>query len=577
MPKEKETELKLNTTSRVSNIEEAARLMLEEKQIAEEVRTTHAITGDILRLHTSLKPRWEAFQTYQLWENRGRNGDEPKITDEVTGNVRSARFALAPCAVVNEALTEFVGLTLKTYTAEKCQRVMNMTAQNTDLAEAVKDLRQIAIHAEEAMEQEALSLIFKAVESNPDYKEKIEAIVYNNCNIVTSVPLPNTVEVKTALLKALVVDFPQQCQKADPERYQGMVFKYFDNYPPLVAAELKLLTTPFMQQNADAPYFHKSEEGFTEKNSALQSAIKKIRAGCGTSSEADKAVQHFIEDYPEVFGVQNLSEKVVTFVGAGFPLTGTLLHIQTEGATVNLIDYDEQAAKTAQNFIKITESLGITKPKAFGILHADARDVQYISRKDKDLGSCPLHDISYVGKKKYTIATDVLDLASALPRDVTNQIMQENAKDIPIVRKRNVSGISTLLYEQFNLPDESIFRLAGSVTPPQKVASGASPASMVTGLMDVINVNSDDVYVNTSRFEVKLAHLESLVPSVRVHSGGKIQWNARSLSQSSQQQVGSSHEKSDDSVKSGIPDPHVIEGGSVQWNARTLEYYGKSK
>ena len=101
-----------------------------------------------------------------------------------------------------------------------------------------------------------------------------------------------------------------------------------------------------------------------------------------------------------------------------------------------------------------------------------------------------------------TLGTDVLDLASALPRDVTEHVMEQAAREIPVIRKRNVEGMSKLLYEEFKLPSNSIYYMAGVVTPPQKVIAGSFGKEDVTSYSLAINVNSGSVFHNMETFKV---------------------------------------------------------------------------
>ena len=526
-------------TPRVADPLATATLM--SNTLTKETRTTHTITGDLIRLHETLKPRWEAYKAYQIWQHGGQIGTEPTYEDETTGERRSGAYALAPSQVVNDSLNEFVGLTLKVYAEKKLGSIFRVIQFNEASSEAVQELRQIAIHAEEAMEQEALGLIFKAVANNPEgYKEAIENIVREKLALSEGAPLPDDIRTRTTLLEALVVDYPAILQQAQPERYQGMVFKYFDNYEPLIKSELKLLTTPFLLQNAGAAYFYGSEEEMLASNPGISSIIDNIRHQSASAEEADAKIKHFMDDFPEFFGMQHLPEKTFTFVGAGFPLTGILEHIQTGGASINLVDYDATAVENAKHFISICESLGITNKDAIRVIHADARDITYIPRQNSP-EECSLHqDVKYVGRQKYVLPTDVLDLASALPEDVTRDVMEHNAAIVPIVRKRNVDGISRLLYEQYTLPQDSSFRLGGKVVPPQKVMDNSDHIPLVTDISDAINVNSDCLYVNTNQLAKKKELLEQQgrssavsqpnIPSSEVKEGGEIQWDQRTLS-----------------------------------------------
>ena len=45
--------------------------------------------------------------------------------------------------------------------------------------------------------------------------------------------------------------------------------------------------------------------------------------------------------------VCDLSKRTFTFIGAGFPLTGVILHVVT-GARINLVDCDPEAVRNAR-------------------------------------------------------------------------------------------------------------------------------------------------------------------------------------------------------------------------------------
>lgn len=509
-----------------ANAQQARNQFIEERPVEE-------IAGQIKNLHEKLLPRWKAFQKHSKWKNASHNSNpEPTFYDEEKQQERSAEFALSPSQLVNESLNDFVGMTLKVYDKNKLKELDEYIKSDKATNDAVKDLRQIAIHAEESMEKEALGLTFKAVENNPDtYKQIIENIVREKNGIKEGEPLPDTKKIKTDKFEALVVDLPKQMQKENPSEYEGLVFKYFKNYPPLVESELKLLTTPLLNQMSGSDYHHKDKQDIIENNPGIEQKLKAATSKNLPDDEKQQELQKFKDNNPEIFGMQDLDKKTFTFVGAGFPLTGILQHIQTDGAKINLIDYDEQAFNNAKKLIGITDSLGITKKGKVKVLHADARDVEYVKPGNAKQGqeNTSSDNLQYVGRKKYKIETDVLDLASALPKDVTDAIMQKNAKGIDMVRKRNVSGSSTLLYERFDIPDGSIFRLGGHVTPPQKVLSGASPEANVTDIMSDINVNSDDLYVNKTNLQEKESKLTSDTPSSEVSEGGTLLWNQRTL------------------------------------------------
>eukprot|EP00116_Pleurobrachia_bachei_P013083 sb/3473345/ len=119
---------------------------------------------------------------------------------------------------------------------------------------------------------------------------------------------------------------------------------------------------------------------------------------------------------------------------------------------------------------------------------------------------CPLKP-ELVGK--VVVPTDILDLASALPADITAKVIAENAAFVPWIRKRNVRGMSEVLYERFELEDAK-FRMIGEITPPQCAVNGATPAHLITGLTATWNVNSCQLYMNMSNFYSKMDFLDSI-------------------------------------------------------------------
>lgn len=129
----------------------------------------------------------------------------------------------------------------------------------------------------------------------------------------------------------------------------------------------------------------------------------------------------------------NLKNQHVTFVGAGFPLSGVMVHLLTN-ANINLIDIDENALKQARRFLVILDKAGVIDLKHFTLRLADGKNLLYGQK---------------VISKKH-IKTDILYLAAALPtqvkRDIFQKIHQDNNKDLVII-DRYVSGIYKLLYE----------------------------------------------------------------------------------------------------------------------------------
>jgi hypothetical protein len=122
----------------------------------------------------------------------------------------------------------------------------------------------------------------------------------------------------------------------------------------------------------------------------------------------------------------NLKNKYVTFVGAGFPLSGISINILTN-AKINLIDIDKVQLEKAKQFLNIIAKAGIINIKDFSFIHANAKNLSY---------------------SKGEIKSDILHLASALPNLVKKKIFDDIAKDSNkiIIIDRYVSGIFKLLY-----------------------------------------------------------------------------------------------------------------------------------
>ena len=486
----------------VQNPTKTAHEILDQDNISIEKRPVAEVIEEFVDLSEKLHPRWELLCSYKEWEGTGRCSKEPVFWDDSMGAERSAKYALAPCQLVNTCLSAAVGLTLMRYSPQKLKGVMS--AVFSQAQEHVALLRNTAIHGEEAMEQEALHLIFSI---SDDYPDQYLDMVRNTATEKTIHVTPVT------LLEALVVDLPRSMKLQYPKVYTDLPFLYFLNYSELVTAELQLLKVPAILQNSAAKYHFTSSGDLLNNNPILRSALN-------LSSDSPK-IERFISAFPELFGYKNLADKTFTFVGAGFPLTGIILHIETN-ASINLVDYDKDAVRTARKFLEITEKLGITRPGAIKVILADATDVVYlptsqlpgiIKKHDADGLTCPPYcPMNSEMSGKQIVPTDILDLASALSAETTAQVIKKNASLVPTIRKRNVRGISEVLYERFSLADhDSTFRLAGEVTPPQKVISGATPANLVTGLTASRNINSCQLFVNTCNFGSKLQFLENML------------------------------------------------------------------
>ena len=464
------------------------------------------IAEQFILFSNAVTDRWQLLCQYKAWEKKGDDEiPEPTFYDECRGIQRSAQYALAPCPLINETLSAAIELSLRKYTTTQLKFILSSIHQR----EEMKILRNVGIHAEEAMEQEALNLIFRSTNNFHSQWKFIIKDLYQS-------KFPTTCHGTTVLvdlLEILVSDFPRFAKEQNPTLFPELPFKYFNNYRELVIAELRLLQVPFIMQNRDAPYYYNSVQSFFESNGILKNILNE--------KDDDEDARRMVTNYPEIFGYKHFDDISFTFVGAGFPLTGIILNIVT-GARINLIDRDEKAISTARRFISLTNELGITQPGSIKLIHADATEVFYLPSNKlsstRDDYKTFTHHLSgrIIKKSKFTkekiVQTDILDLASALPAETTAKVMNENAFLVPVIRKRNVRGVSELWYERFIMSKEEEkkggFKLIGEVSPPQTVVNKATPLNLVVGLTSPININSCQLYANTINYETKLLNLQ---------------------------------------------------------------------
>lgn len=466
------------------------------------------IAEQFIWFSNAVSDRWQLLRKYKAWEKKGDQSPEPTFYEESRGMERSAQYALAPCPLINRTLSAAIELSLRKYTPTQLKLILSSIQHREEIA----ILRNVGIHAEEAMEHEALTLIFRATNH---YQARWKAIVHSLYQSKFPTICHNT-KCLVDLLEILVSDFPRFVKRQNPTLFLELPFKYFNNYRELVVAELRLLQVPFIMQNRDAPYYYTSTQSFFSSNAILKNIL--------SEKDDDEDARRIVTSYPELFGYKHFEELSFTFVGAGFPLTGIILSIIT-GANINLIDKDEKAISTARKFISLTNELGITRPGSIKLIHADATEVVYLpsNKIPRDDHKTFIHHSSssdrIIKKLRFTtttkekiVQTDILDLASALPAETTAKVMNENASLVPVVRKRNVRGVSELWYERFIMAKEEEkrggFKLIGEVSPPQTVVNKATPSNLVVGLTSPININSCQLYANTTNYETKLSSLQ---------------------------------------------------------------------
>ena len=232
----------LETKNKIADPEKSARESLNQADIQVDHREARKICQEFIMLSKSLTDRWNLYCQYMKWKFDGCVDQEPMFWDESRSTLRSAKYALAPGELVNKSLSTAIRLSLREYSEIQFRGVLGDINFHQEMA----TLRQCAIHAEEAMEQEALHLIFKCVnEHQKTYKEQIIELTDKKTS-------PKFLQVK--LLESLVVDFPRSVKESNPKGYPELTFQYFENYAELVVAELELLKVPFILQNSDASY-----------------------------------------------------------------------------------------------------------------------------------------------------------------------------------------------------------------------------------------------------------------------------------------------------------------------------------
>lgn len=151
--------------------------------------------------------------------------------------------------------------------------------------------------------------------------------------------------------------------------------------------------------------------------------------------------------------IPNLRGKYVTFVGAGFPLSGVMINILSH-AKVNLVEIDPNALKRAKNFLVVLDKAGIINLQDFTLKLENGKNLIYAAQANNS----------------GHIKTDILYLAAALPTDVKKDIFKKiyEAKNHELVIiDRYISGIFKALYQsKVNSKDIPYFKTLGKIYPP---------------------------------------------------------------------------------------------------------------
>jgi hypothetical protein len=431
------------------NIMLVAKEKIEHANIKEETRDTLFIIKDLLDIYLKLKPRLNSCKEFKLVQPNKYLGISPIfITDEVSGQILSTDFVLSPCNFLNEIFSKLLDLTKQVYSPKTLTEIINLIKLNPTIKLIIKDLRHTWMYYEELIENQALNLIIKTAYSQMDfYKKHLKSIIDVKKDFLAfEMPLTNNVKIKMALLEAIIVDLPIKFDEKKAKNI-GLFTGFVKDYYSLVHSELSMLE------------------------------VLKISKGL-TSCD---------------FRLEICTTKIFTFVGAGLPISGIILHILTNGARVNLVDYNKSIVDKARELIKITELLGITQPGAIKVIHSDALNIEYIHRQNNN--QVRNNQKQSIKSARLVLRTDILDLASSLSASVTNQIFKDNAKNVHLIRKRNVYGANEILYEKF-VSDNNNFQLISKSATPQQILTQSHTDKVFTYLSSTDNINTTELYIN---------------------------------------------------------------------------------
>lgn len=335
-----------------------------------------------------------------------------EIHKNVLPHLRNARDinpiypqSLEPSNVINKNLGSLVEICNEKYTHAETHEIFEA------LAPLHKDFQDISNRAEEQMEKSAENGIFYAF--NGKNNELTQEMISQRTQGIPQ----GTEQYKIATLEAIMNDIPKHLEKTD-DNFKGYPFPYLSNYVHLSLNELRL----FKLAGKEMEYRnveYKSKDGYSVQGE-----------------------------------IPNLKGKTITFIGAGFPLSGLMLQIYT-GAKIKLIDMDKDACEKAENFLEICHNNGVIDKSDFEIIHGNAMDFEYNSKNPQN--------------KKDVIQTDIIQMASALPKFVKKDILSKT-NGVEII-DRYVSGLGKLLYyDKLSQKDlEGNFKIMSKIYPEPKL------------------------------------------------------------------------------------------------------------
>lgn len=432
-----------------------------------------------------LMPRWQAYQAHAQWRG-ARSGEEPRFTGD-DGSVHPGSEAMSPSRTVNRLLGELVELTTSPYPEGVVRNFFKLAQANPACKARMAELPLLCCMAEGEMEKHYAQAALHQLEAaertsardgNP-LAERAHQRLDNYCDRpeFRREKFASVTEKNHRIGQARRIFLLDEALKP---------FPYTHNYEHIAYGERRLLTDP--RGHGNYP------------DSLLKHNQDRLLAGkAGAEREAAVARN------PKDFGIPDLTQKHMTFVGSGaLPLTGFMNHILT-GCKVNLVDIDEDAVALSRKLVTRLEALGVLEKDAVKVYAAPASGVHY---GGADAGGGYGHKAGEtMPDGKIHVPTDVIYIAGLIPNEAKAALMAdlETNKSEPVrtMMVRSARGLSRLLYEPVNnaaFEENTRYHASGSLIPERHVLpyrrranawaeDGADPVS-VTAVLSDDNVNT---------------------------------------------------------------------------------------
>ncbi len=489
-------------------------------------------------IYDRIEKRWDAYEKHKAWRGEflrtTKRGPEPTFKQEETGEDISGARALDPCPLINEALSELVGLSIDTYKEGVVKEFFEIAGRDPVIKTKLAKLPLVSAYSESEMEKHyaraALARIEKrdngtvmmSEEAVAEIKQKAESRVAEYLSSTGKrYKMRRSDDEKMEL--AVPADTKDSDLAADIKRARKLCrldetlkpFPYTHNYEHLAHGEKFLIENP---------------AGHGNYPKSMQNMAQKIALPPNDPDGTSNAGKQIKAKNPQLFGVEDLHDKYMTFVGSGaLPLTGFVNQIVT-GCKVNLIDVDPEAVELSQKLRTHLEFLGVLDKDTVSVYIEHGNQVHYGGPRDdadrvthrgqRFISNKPHY--RYVGDKlterekedvKY-IPTDILYIASLIPNDIKKSIirnLEENKLDpVPVAVVRSARGLSSMLYEPIHDGDKDIIGSSphyhdyGSIVPKRHTIpygnphtaqdeGHASPVS-ITALLSDDNVNTAHIY-----------------------------------------------------------------------------------